>query len=79
MPLEWVERAKIFAEIWPNITNTKAALPDEKYQHEHNKLKKYIQLFIIINFQRNLVASLSLLPFINFSKQSIFSVDTIII
>ncbi len=41
--IEWVEQAKIFAEIWPNITSTKAALPDaEKYQHEQNKFKKYI-------------------------------------
>ncbi len=41
--LEWLERGKKFAEIWPVITKTKNPLPDaEKYKMEKDKFKKYM-------------------------------------
>ena len=42
--LDWVERAKKFAQIWPNITRKKAPLIDaEMYSAEENKFEKYIK------------------------------------
>lgn len=42
--LIWIERAKKYSAIWPNITKRKDALPDaESYKHETNKFEKYIK------------------------------------
>ena len=41
--LVWIERAQRFAAVWPNITKTKAPLPEaDSYKDETNKFEKYI-------------------------------------
>lgn len=41
--IEWVERAKLFASKWPNITKSKPPLPEaDKYKNEKDKFDKYM-------------------------------------
>ncbi|WP_341760971.1 ferredoxin FdxA [Candidatus Tisiphia endosymbiont of Thecophora atra] len=41
--IDWIERAKFFSSMWPNITIKKPALADaDKYQDEENKFEKYM-------------------------------------
>ena len=41
---KWLEVNKKYSEIWPNITESKEALPDhEKYKDEENKFDKYFE------------------------------------
>jgi len=42
--LDWIERAKEFSQVWPNITRKKEPLVDaELYKEEKNKFEKYIE------------------------------------
>lgn len=41
--IEWIERAKKFSNLWPNITLKKEELTGaENYRNEKNKYEKYI-------------------------------------
>ncbi|MGI4775425.1 MAG: ferredoxin FdxA [Janthinobacterium lividum] len=41
--IDWIERAKDFSAIWPNITAIKPALQGaEKHKYEKDKFKKYM-------------------------------------
>jgi ferredoxin len=41
--IDWIERAKSFSNLWPNITATKNSLPDaDKYKNEKDKFEKYM-------------------------------------
>jgi ferredoxin len=42
--IDWIERAKIFSNKWPNITRKKPPLPKaDEYKEEKNKFEKYIE------------------------------------
>lgn len=42
--IDWIERAKDYSSLWPNITETKVALKDaDNYKTETNKFEKYMQ------------------------------------
>ena len=41
--IDWIERAKDYSAIWPNIVETKVALKDaDNYKTETNKFEKYM-------------------------------------